>query len=478
MEQFIPKTEIEKYFAELSKYPRESFHEKAVSDYVVSFAKEHNFRYVQDEMYNVIVYKDASPGYEKKDAVILEAHMDMVCIKETHSTHNFDTDPIVLLQEGDILHADGTTLGADDGYGCAMMLGILADDSLKHPALECVFTVQEETDTGGAMGLDKSLLKGKTMIGLDCASEEEPYVGSFCSWRLVMERRYDLIKEKGNVYSLQMKDLNGKVLHGICNADCGNAVKIGTRILETLNEKDGHVRIVSFNGGTMENHIPVNAEVVFVSDQNYENVKQIAENTFSAIRKEYLSDAYTGDVIVEEKEDREYACMSEEDSASLLDFLYLLPNNKTVSGCEDDALVALANIGILRMEDGTVSVTMNTRARMYSASYEIERKCRKLSSLYQFSYTSEERYASWPHDENSRVRRIADEIHTEDTGHPYGMGICPGGLEIGIFIQAIEGLDAMELGVNHYDLHTTKERMELSSFNRSYDTLVRILERL
>ena len=163
---------VEYYFREISKIPRGSYNEKAICDYVENFAKERNIKYVRDKMHNIVLFKEATEGYEDHETVMLEGHMDMVCEKNNDSNHDFSKDPIELIEEDGFLHANKTTLGADDGVGVCYMLALLDDESLKHPALECVFTVQEEVGLNGAMGLDKSILKAKKMIGLDRGKEK------------------------------------------------------------------------------------------------------------------------------------------------------------------------------------------------------------------------------------------------------------------------------------------------------------------
>lgn len=158
---------IFKYFEEISKIPHGSFHEEKIADYVENFAKEHNFKYVRDDMNNVIIYKDATPGYENHDTVMLQAHMDMVCEKNKDVDFDFETDALNLYVEDGWLKAKGTTLGADDGFGVSYMLAILSDDTLKHPNLECVFTVQEEVGLLGSINLKKEYFNAKKMIGLD-----------------------------------------------------------------------------------------------------------------------------------------------------------------------------------------------------------------------------------------------------------------------------------------------------------------------
>ena len=171
------------YFEEICKIPHGSGNTKQISDYLAAFAQKQGLKYIQDESNNVVIYKDASPGYENAPVVILQGHMDMVCEKLPSSKHDFERDPLDLQVEGDFISAKGTTLGGDDGIAVAYGLAVLEDAALEHPALEVVFTVDEEIGLLGAKSLDKSLLKGKYLINLD--SEEEGYLWSGCAGGLV-----------------------------------------------------------------------------------------------------------------------------------------------------------------------------------------------------------------------------------------------------------------------------------------------------
>lgn len=186
-----PQIPIEKYFEELSRIPRESGNEEAVSAYIVRFAQERGLSYTQDALWNDVIYKDASPDKQAAEPVILRVHMDMVCAKTAACSHDFQKDPIALHLEDGILTADGTTLGADDGFGAAYMLAVLEDDTLPHPPLECVFTVQEEMGTIGAEQLDESLLKAKRMINLDGDEEGATFEACSCSDRVLLDRSYE-----------------------------------------------------------------------------------------------------------------------------------------------------------------------------------------------------------------------------------------------------------------------------------------------
>ena len=221
---------VEYYFREISKIPRGSYNEKAICDYVENFAKERNIKYVRDKMHNIVLFKEATKGYEDHETVMLEGHMDMVCEKNNDSDHDFSKDSIELIEEDGFLHANKTTLGADDGVGVCYMLALLDDESLKHPALECVFTVQEEVGLNGAMGLDKSILKAKKMIGLDRGKEKIITVSCSGGRRAVVEKGLSYLKNESPCYQLYVGGLQGGHSGGVIHLERGNANVIMTRV--------------------------------------------------------------------------------------------------------------------------------------------------------------------------------------------------------------------------------------------------------
>ena len=191
------------YFEEISKIPRGSYNEQKIADYVENFAKEHNLRYVRDQVNNLIIYKDASAGYEDHEAIMLQAHMDMVNEKNKDSDHDFDNDPLDLYIDDGFITAKGTTLGADDGYGVAYMLALLSTDNVKHPPLECVFTVCEEVGLDGALAFDGNLISANRMIGLDSETEGETCTTSSGGCDVMVDKDLHFVDNTKPIYELK-----------------------------------------------------------------------------------------------------------------------------------------------------------------------------------------------------------------------------------------------------------------------------------
>ena len=275
------------FFEKLCEIPHGSTNMKEISDYLVSFAKERNLKYYQDESYNVVIYKDATAGYEDAPITILQGHCDMVAEKTPDSDHDFMKDGLKLQIEGDYITADGTTLGGDDGIAVAYMLAVLDDDTLKHPALECVITTDEEIGLLGAKALDTSVLKGTHMINMD--SEEEGYLWISCAGGLSGTSRIPVEYQEmeGVVTEVLIDGLNGGHSGAEIDKNRANANKLMGLFLYELGQKIGY-SIKDLSGGTKDNAITRSCKAAIVTDaEDVEEVKAVAEKLQAELRAEY-----------------------------------------------------------------------------------------------------------------------------------------------------------------------------------------------
>ncbi|MBR2287867.1 MAG: M20/M25/M40 family metallo-hydrolase, partial [Clostridia bacterium] len=232
-----PKKPHQRYFEAISAIPRASTKEKAVSDYVVSVAREQGLEVRQDELWNVVVKKPATPGLEHAEPVMLQAHLDMVCVKSPESTHNFDTDPLELYVENGHIRARGTTLGADDGYGVAYLLALMEDDDFPHPPLELVFTSQEENGCWGARGLDMSDIRARRMIGLDVMESDRENVccvSCFCSDKMTLAREVHSVPAEGTALRLTVDGIQPIREGAQVHPELYNAIKLTARVLSDI----------------------------------------------------------------------------------------------------------------------------------------------------------------------------------------------------------------------------------------------------
>ncbi len=370
----------QKYFEEISRIPRASFKEEKCADYVEDFAKAHGFRYLRDEMHNIIIYKPASPGYEDHGAVILQGHMDMVCEKNNDCAHDFDNEGIDLYIEDGFLKARGTTLGADNGVACAYMMAVL-DSDLPHPALECVFTVQEEVGLNGVFALKPEYFTAKRYIKMD--------FGGMISGTCTTSAGGETIDLKKPVefdpcdlpaYRVFVTGLAGGHSGGMINKELGNSLKACVRILKEI-AGCADIRIIGLKGGEKNNAIPRECEAVFASSAD-ESVIRAAFDKMTAEIKNEISAQEPGFVTYFEQAECAPA-MDEETSADVIDLMYILPTGLRHSSVQiEDLPVASENMGSVKCTDQYVHIQYSLRAEKMSYRDQMEKELLILAGLF------------------------------------------------------------------------------------------------
>ncbi len=465
------------YFNEISKIPRGSRNEKAVSDYVVSFAKAHGYQYKQDAVYNVIVNKPASEGYEDSEPIILQAHMDMVCEKNKNIEHNFEKDPLDLYvdQEG-WLHARGTTLGADDGQGVAYMLAILDDPTLKHPALQCVFTVMEEIGLFGALHLKREDFHAKRYINLDSGGENQTCVTSSGGARAVISRRLTFKEDSDPAYRIGIRGLKGGHSAGRIHLERGNAIIIAARVMEALVSRFDDIRLIDINGGMKFNAIPRETDVVFTSGADPEDLRKEAQSVFDKIKVELeFSDAgfhgeFESAVLAKKGVDAET-------TKQIFDFLYIIPNGLLHRSMAIEGLsIASLNAGVIYIEDDVLYIDDLMRSAIYSHGDNMIRKFEILCPKFGFTFNLHDRYSGWEYSKESGLREILRQV-LKEKGIEMKERSSHGGLECGVFKGLIPDLDIITYGPISEGEHTPDEKLDLASFDRAYENLLTVLER-
>lgn len=469
-----PQIPIEKYFEEISQIPRESGNEKAISDYIVAFAKSHGLKYFRDEMWNVVVWKAASAGKEAAAPVMLQAHTDMVCAKIAESFHNFLKDPLTLKLQDNILRADGTTLGADDGFGVAYMLAVLADDTLSHPPLECVFTVQEETGTVGAKMLDKSILTAKRMINLDGDQERATFVSCACSDRVVLKETFTPMPTSESAVTLRLDGFSTGTYQGVTHPECGNVIKMAARLLHRLTVCGVSYRLVNWHAGTAENFNPLEGEVTFITNAPRAEVELLLQSEFTLILKEINEAQYNGCLHLQFDVSASEA-LTPQDSERLVNVLWLMPNNTFHASIEE--ALTINNIGTVSLEKGTFQVVMSCRSKLGSCEKQLVQHCMTLAQGLGLKVETQVRYSPWPYIEHSPMREMANQTAMELYGYTLEEEVCPGGLEIGYFFTD-DDFDAVMLGPDLKHLHTPEEAMDMASFHRVYALLCAMLKQM
>lgn len=469
-----------RFFEEMTRIPHGSYDEQSYSDYLTAFAAERNLKYKQYEIGNVIIYKEGSPGYEDHPAVVLQSHMDMVCEKVPESKHDFRKDPLDLYIEDGWLHARGTTLGADDGTGVAYMLSVLDDDTLCHPPLECVFTVQEEVGLGGAFALKQEDLKGRRYISLDDGGG-----GMFTTitsaggmvWNGNLKTSItDEYHGKKNGFCMKIGGLQGGHSGESINQEKGNAIKICARILKELQKSD-ILTLSDLEGGSKDNAIPRDCRVKFVSAMEYDQIDRIVQETVLLIRREYqYSDAGVWASVTQVQTENVW---TQEVSDRLLDFLSVCPDGMRHHSMKIPSLTtASANLAAVRSEAGEVTISISLRAAEESLLDKLELELEILAKLFHISCKTGSRYPAWGYEENSYMREVMKKAVKASMGKDLELLAVHGGLECGVFKSKWPDMDMVTLGPVGKDVHSPDERLDLQSFDDCYELLKEFLQML
>ena len=464
-----------RFFEELCAIPHGSGNTKAVSDWLVDFAKARGLRYVQDQLNNVVIFRDAAPGYESAEPVILQGHMDMVCEKEPGCTKDMAAEGLDLVLEGDTVSAKGTTLGGDDGIAVAMAMAILDDDSLSHPAIEAIFTVDEETGMYGAEGLDVSVLKGRRMLNMD--SEDEGIFtvscagGSRAACVLPVTRApYDGACLRVAVSGLTGGHSGSEINKGRANAD----VLLG-RLLRAMSAET-KLRLVSAEGGSKDNAIPTAAAaVVTVADGSA--ARKAAETLAAEMKKEYRI-ADPGLTVAVETVETKSLPMDEVTTGKALCMLTCLPNGVQAMSMDIPGLVQTSlNIGILKCGDDEMTAVCSVRSSVASQKQMVRDRLRCLTEQLGGRVDVVGDYPAWEYLPDSPLRERMIEVYREQYGKEPVVETVHAGLECGLLGEKLPGLDCVSFGPDLTDIHTPRERMHIASVQRTWKLLCEVLKR-
>lgn len=467
-----------RYFNEMLQIPHGSFNEQAVSDWVVAFAKEHGLRAIQDEMGNVVVYKPASKGYEDHAPMILQAHLDMVCEKLEEVEHDFTKDAIQTEVVDGWLQAKGTTLGADDGTGVSYMMAILADPDLAHPALECAFTVQEETGLTGAMNLKKEYFQARRMINLDCGADGTTMTTTAGGMAVSMQENYIVEATEKNSYLLHVSGLLGGHSGGNINKERANANKLAARVLRKLDLIAADLQLVSIHGGNKDNAIPRDCSVVFATDFDKDALVSAVEQVLKEVKKEYADSDPNIQIDLSEK-GTAFKMMTEAESRSLIRCLTLLPSGLQASSMTiEDLPMASMNLASIHMEGGDCVIRYSLRSALESWLDEMAERLSCAAEVFGFKLSKSNRYPAWAYRADSPLRNTFAEVYRELTGEELKTGASHGGTECGVFCQMFEDMDIVTCAPKAEGAHTPQERLNLAAFDKTYTILTGLLQKL
>ncbi|MGI5948754.1 beta-Ala-His dipeptidase [Peptoniphilus sp.] len=461
----IEPKNVFKYFEELSNIPRESGNEKEVSNFLKKLCEEKGYEVTQDESLNIIAKVPATPGYEDRKRVILQGHMDMVCEKGKDSDHDFLTDPIELIVDGDKLHANDTTLGADDGIGVAMSLALAEEE---HGPMTIVVTVSEETDMHGAKNLEPKHLEGDYLINIDSEEEGILTVSSAGGKQFSGEFKAEMEDYSGEILNIHLHGLLGGHSGMEIANNKGNMIKI---IFDLMGEVHG-AKIVDVNCGTKQNAIPREGYVSIAGDEEelkvaIEKMLKKYESIDGNLEIEYDKDEFSGKVITEEATQK---------LVELIDELPTGPN--TFLNEEEKVLESSSNLAIVRKNDDKVEILVSLRYASSKLSEEFGNVYANIAKKYGVEFEFTNPYPEWEYKKDSEFREIVKKLFIQLEGKEMTEEFTHGGLECGVFFEKNNNLDIVSIGPDITGAHTQKETLDIKSTERVYEHLKEVLKNI
>jgi dipeptidase D len=472
-------------FEKISAIPRCSGSEKEISDFLVQFAKDLGYEAYQDKVWNVVIKKPASEGYENIDPVILQGHMDMVCEKNKATVHDFSKDPIQLVVDGNILRASGTTLGADDGIAVAYCMAILEDKNLPHPPLEILITTQEETGLVGAMKLEGEKLTGKTLINID--GEEEGVFLVSCAGGVRTKLILPLKKKKSKTDEITMELSITGLRGGHSGADIhkgrGNANKLMGRLLYEL-KRTVKFNLYALEGGAKMNAIPRECSAILgFKKANIEKAKELIESLEKNITAEFKKTDPDFKILFDELNELpkgKTLPLKKSAKNKIIHLLLNIPNGINSMSQDIEGLVESSNnLGVITFEGDKILFENSTRSSVESKKIEINRKLEELANYTGCDFENDSDYPGWKYREDSRLREHMKKVYQDLFGKEPIVEAIHAGLECGLFLDVIrDDLDMIAIGPNMHDVHTPDEHLELDSAGRVYSFLIETLKRM
>ena len=467
-------------FAKINQIPRPSKHEEKMIEFLKEFGKSHKLETEVDETGNVIIRKPATPGLENRETLILQSHMDMVCDKLVDVDIDFFNDPIQTYVDGDWMRAKGTTLGADDGIGCAIELAILASDNIEHGPVECVFTRDEETGLTGAHGMKAGFMTGKMLINLD--SEDEGLIFVSCAGGQTTHATFEFEREEAPAgyffLKLSLKGLNGGHSGDDIDKKRANAIKILARFLYLEMEKlNGNIRLASFNSGKMHNAIPRDGQVVFAVKNDAKEQVRADWNVFaSEVEDEFH---VTENAMHFNMESCEATPVIEKTVADKFIMVLQAVDNGPLTHCQDEAIAWMvetsSNVASVATAEKTIDSVAAQRSNVMSNLENMTNTVKAAFQLAGAKISVGDKYPAWKMRADSALTDLTVKSYEKLFGkEPLVKGIHAG-LECGLFSEKYPELDMVSFGPTLREVHTPQEALYIPTVQMVWDHLLEIL---
>ena len=464
------------FFEQICAIPHGSRNTKAISDYLVAFAKDRGLRYIQDEANNVIIFQEGTCGYENHEPVILQGHMDMVCEKDPSCPLDMETDGLDVTHDGRFVFAKGTTLGGDNGIAVAYALALLDDTTIPHPPLEVVLTADEEIGMLGAAAIDLSQLKGRLLLNMD--SEDEGVFTVSCAGGATATISMEAPRRAvyGPCVRLAVDGLQGGHSGAEIHKNRANANKVMGEFLSRI-QKIMPLCLTSFAGGSKGNAIPRSCQAnVVAMGIDLERINGIAEALQAEVREQYNEPEAT--VQAFDLDALGGNALPTEVTAKIIGLLCSLPNGVQAMSKEMPGLVQTSlNMGIAKLGNA-MKMTFSVRSSVNREKEELLGKLQELASFYDASFSQMGKYPAWEYKADSKLRNVMVETYTRMYGREPEVLALHAGLECGLLGEKIPGLDCVSIGPQMQDIHTSREKLDIASTERTWEFLLEILKAL
>lgn len=466
------------YFEELSKIPRETFDSKRASDFCAEFAKARGLAYIQDEAHNVIIKKAGTAGYEESEPVIIQGHLDMVCVKTDESEHDFKNEPLDIYVEDGYIKARDTSLGGDDGIAVAYALAILDSDEIPHPPLEVIFTADEEVGMVGAGAIDLSVLEGNMLINMDSEVEGTILAGCAGAFTYNMSLPVEREEKNGSIVTVSVKGLAGGHSGIEIHEQRGNAHKIVGRILNSIKTKYDYA-FVEMNGGTKENVISfVSKAKIMVAAEDAEAVKAYVEELGATIKSEFGNDEQGLKISVKVDDNVTADVCTKESTEKIVFLLIATPNGVREYSRALKGLVETSNnLGAVTTTEDHVDLLFMPRSSVESKKKELKELLDTFAAFTGASVDYYGDYPGWMYKIDSKIRPIAVETYEELFGKSPIVTTIHAGLECGLLSGKRPELDCISFGPNMHEAHSTNEKLDIASTQRMWEYLLAVLKK-
>ena len=474
-----PKT-VWNNFANLNAVPRGSKKEEKVIKFMVQFGENLGLETIVDPIENVIIKKPATKGMENRKTVVLQSHLDMVWQKNNDTDFDFETEGIKMIIEGDWVSADGTTLGADNGLGVAAIMSILESNDIPHPAIEALFTIDEETGMTGAMGLQAGYLDGEILLNLDTEDDTEIDMGCAGGIDISATSNYKLetVLDNTQTMSLEVKGLNGGHSGMDIDKGFGNANKIMNRLL--YESFDYEINIVSIQGGSLRNAIPRESKTILTVPTSKITDFESKINTVAAeIQKELATMDNGLEIILKPCAESATETMNTRSQITLIRAIYAAHNGVYRMSPDIDNLVETSNnIAKVIVNDGKIQIDCLTRSASESSKMDLAHTLGSTFELAGYTVEFSGSYPGWQPNVNSEILGIMTNLYTNMFNEKPDVVACHAGLECGILGQNYPEMDMISFGPTIHGAHSPDERASISSTQKFWKYLLEILENI